>query len=75
MSLSEERLKSNLKILEILQQLAYNNPDLRFWQLLAAFRIIEYEQEGTELPKVVDKFYEESSTTLKKLTTLIKNKC
>jgi hypothetical protein len=59
-----DRLKSNLKIIEILTDLANQNPDWRFHQLL---QNLEVESVGE------DRFYEESNMTLKLLENNIKN--
>ena len=59
------RLQSNIKILDILKQLAYEFPGLRFHQLLM---YVQLELTGT------DPFYEESEVTLEKLRSFIQRK-
>lgn len=59
------RLESNLKILDIIKQLAYEFPDMRFNQLLMNVFIILKDK---------DQFYEESKETLNRLRNYIKNK-
>ena len=61
-----DRLENNLKIIDILKTCANQNPQLRFWQLLVASKIIEYK-DGLNLPIVKDSFYEESTVTLDRL--------
>lgn len=51
------RLESNIKILKIVKQLAYEFPDMRFIQLLTVVDAIL----GT------DQFYEESDVTLERI--------
>lgn len=58
------RLESNIKILNIVKQLAYEFPDMRFNQLLMNISII----------KSRDQFYEESEDTLNRLRNYIKEK-
>lgn len=59
------RLESNVKILDIIKQLAYEFPDMRFNQLLMNVFIILKDK---------DQFYEESKETLNRLRNYIKNK-
>lgn len=59
------RLESNVKILDIVKQLAYEFPDMRFNQLLMNVLII---LEGK------DQFYEESEETLNRLRNYIKTR-
>lgn len=59
------RLETNVKILNIIKQLAYEFPDMRFNQLLMNVFII---LEGK------DQFYEESEETLNRLRNYIKQK-
>lgn len=56
------RLESNIKILNIVEQLVHEFPDMRFIQLLTAVDAIL----GT------DQFYEESSVTLERIKNKIK---
>ena len=58
------RLESNLKILNIVKQLAYEFQDMRFNQLLMNISIIQSR----------DQFYEESEKTLNRLRNYIKTK-
>lgn len=58
------RQECNIKILEFLKQDIYTYPDLRFFQLLANIGIVEYDSKTNTIK---DKFYEESSETLKKV--------
>lgn len=58
------RLESNIKILNIVKQLAYEFPDMRFNQLLMNIAIIQSR----------DQFYEESEETLNRLRNYIKEK-
>lgn len=70
-----DRLENNLKIIDILKTCANQNPQLRFWQLLVASKIIEYK-DGLNLPIVKDSFYEESTVTLDRLknSEIVKSK-
>ena len=72
---SDNRLENNLKIIEILKTCANQNPQLRFWQLLVASKIIEYK-DGLNVPIVKDSFYEESTVTLDRLknSEIVKSK-
>lgn len=72
---SDNRLENNLKIIDILKTCANQNPQLRFWQLLVASKIIEYK-DGLNLPVVKDSFYEESAVTLDRLknSEIVKSK-
>lgn len=72
---SDNRLENNLKIIDILKTCANQNPQLRFWQLLVAAKIIEYK-DSLDLPKVKDSFYEESTVTLNRLknSEIVKSK-
>jgi hypothetical protein len=72
---SDNRLENNLKIIDILKTCANQNPQLRFWQLLVASKIIEYK-DGLNLPVVKDSFYEESTVTLDRLknSEIVKSK-
>lgn len=72
---SDNRLENNLKIIDILKTCANQNPQLRFWQLLVASKIIEYK-DGLNLPIVKDSFYEESTVTLDRLknSEIVKSK-
>lgn len=72
---SDNRLENNLKIIDILKTCANQNPDLRFWQLLVAAKIIEYK-DSLDLPIVKDSFYEESTVTLNRLknSEIVKSK-
>ena len=56
------RLESNIKILDIIKQLAYMFPDMRFNQLLINTQVV---LEGK------DQFYEESEKTLDRLRNYI----
>lgn len=58
------RLESNIKILNIVKQLAYEFQDMRFNQLLMNIAIIQSR----------DQFYEESEETLNRLRNYIKTK-
>jgi len=58
------RLKNNIKILDILRQLAHEFPNMRFHQLLMAVNATIDE----------DQFYEESSVTLNRIRKFLKNK-
>ena len=72
---SDNRLENNLKIIDILKTCANQNPDLRFWQLLVAAKVIEYK-DSLDLPIVKDSFYEESTVTLNRLknSEIVKSK-
>ena len=72
---SDNRLENNLKIIDILKTCANQNPDLRFWQLLVAAKIIEYK-DSLDLPIVKDSFYEESTVTLNRMknSEIVKSK-
>lgn len=52
------RLESNIKILKIVKQLAYEFPDMRFIQLLTVVDVIISS---------TDQFYEESDVTLERI--------
>ena len=56
------RLENNIKILDILKQLVYEFPDMRFNQLLEVVEVVKKE----------DQFNEESSVTLDNLRNFIK---
>ena len=56
------RLEANIKILNIIEQLIHEFPDMRFIQLLTTIDVIL----GT------DQFYEESEITLKRIKEYIK---
>ena len=56
------RLENNIKILDILKQLVYEFPDMRFNQLLEVVEVVKKE----------DQFNEESSVTLDNLKNFIK---
>ena len=56
------RLESNVKILDIIKQLAYMFPDMRFNQLLINTQVILEDE---------DQFYEESEKTLDRLRNYI----
>ena len=58
------RLENNIKILDIVKQLAYEYPDMRFHQLLMAI--------GATIDG--DQFYEESKVTLNRIRKTIKDK-
>lgn len=58
------RLENNIKLLDIIKSEAYKYPDMRFHQLLWAMGVTTGE----------DQFYEESSTTLERTKTVLKNK-
>ena len=58
------RIENNIKILDILKQLVYEFPDMRFNQLLEVIEVVKKE----------DQFNEESSVTLENLRNFIKNK-
>lgn len=72
---SDNRLENNLKIIDILKTCANQNPQLRFWQLLVASKIIEYK-DSLNSPIVKDSFYEESTVTLDRLknSEIVKSK-
>lgn len=74
MSHSEERLKDNLHILELLTFIAHKYPDLRFWQLLAISGVIRYEDNVGD-PIIKDGFYEESIKTLLRVEKFVEAKC
>ena len=56
------RLESNIKILDIIKQLAYMFPDMRFNQLLINAQVVLEDK---------DQFYEESEKTLDRLRNYI----
>lgn len=65
-----DRIKANQRLLEILKETLCKNPDLRFIQALWALKIIDSKVEegpGHEIIVPVDRFYEESSETLKRI--------
>jgi hypothetical protein len=57
-----DRLKFNVRIIQLIYNAAFQHPDWRFHQLL---QNLEIEVNGE------DKFYEESSDTLEKLENVI----
>ena len=56
------RLEANIKILNIIEQLVHEFPDMRFIQLLTTVDVI----------LCTDQFYEESEITLKRIKEQIK---
>ena len=60
-----KRKEANQKLLEILKETLENNPELRFIQALWALNLIDVHSMGN----IVDRFYEESSTTLERITS------
>ena len=63
------RKEANQKLLEILKETLENNPDLRFIQALWALNLIDIHSMGNIAGDIVDRFYEESSTTLERITS------
>lgn len=66
-----DRIKSNQRLLEILKETLCKNPDLRFIQALWALKIIDSQVTMSHgcglITTPVDRFYEESSETLKRI--------
>ena len=63
------RKEANQKLLEILKETLENNPELRFIQALWALNLIDVHSMGNIAGDIVDRFYEESSTTLERITS------
>ena len=63
------RKEANQKLLEILKETLENNPKLRFIQALWALNLIDMHSMGSIAGDIVDRFYEESSTTLERITS------
>lgn len=66
-----DRIKANQRLLEIFKETLCKNPDLRFIQALWALKIIDSKVEegsGHEIIVPVDRFYEEPSETLKRIS-------
>ena len=63
------RKEANQKVLEILKETLENNPKLRFIQALWALNLIDMHSMGNIASDIVDRFYEESSTTLERITS------
>lgn len=63
------RKEANQKLLEILKETLENNPELRFIQALWALNLIDIHSMGNIAGDIVDRFYEESSTTLERITS------
>ena len=64
------RIKANIKLLEILRETLCKNPELRFIQALWTLKIIDSKVEegaGHEIIMPVDRFYEEPTETLKRI--------
>lgn len=60
----DSRQKYNLKLLKEIEKQVNNNPELRFGQILANLRIIDYEHDYiNDVSIVKDPFHEESQTT------------
>lgn len=64
-----KRKEANQKLLEILKETLENNPELRFIQALWALNLIDMHSMGNIASDIVDRFYEESSTTLERITS------
>lgn len=64
-----KRKEANQKLLEILKETLENNPNLRFIQALWALNLIDVHSMGNIAGDIVDRFYEESSTTLERITS------
>ena len=65
-----DRIKANQRLLEILKETLCKNPDLRFIQALWALKIIDSkveDGEGLDIIVPVDRLYEESLETLKRI--------
>lgn len=64
------RIEANKKLLWILTETLCKNPNMRFIQALWSLKIIDSKVEegaGHEIIVPVDRFYEESSETLKRI--------
>lgn len=64
-SINSNRHKDNLEIIRRLVEIMDTYPELRFQQILYTYKIVEESK---------DKFYEESSETLRKLNNILFNK-
>lgn len=65
-----DRLESNKKLLELLEEYLNSNPDIRFIQALWNLDIIDrqvIDACGFETSFIVDRFYEEPKETLKRI--------
>lgn len=65
-----ERIEANKKLLALLEEKLCKNPELRFIQALWSLGVIDSIEEndnGINLLEVVDRFYEESTDTLKRI--------
>ena len=63
------RKEANQKLLEILKETLENNPKLRFIQALWALNLIDMNSMGSIAGDIFDRFYEESSTNLERITS------
>ena len=64
------RQEANRLILDRISNTVENNPDLRFHQILQILGVVELNSKFEDSPKMYssDKFHEESSETLKKMS-------
>ncbi len=68
-----ERIEANKKLLKLVEEELCKNPELRFIQALWNLGIIDSIEEndnGTNLLEIVDRFYEESKDTLKRINKM-----
>lgn len=61
------RIEANLKILDILKKIVYENMDLRFGQILFNYGAFKHVSDDDGI-HIIDPFYEESEVTLNRLT-------
>lgn len=59
----EQRFERNKDLLNILAEMVYNNPDLRFGQILFNCQFVKWDNTDDGI-KIRDPFYEESYDTL-----------
>lgn len=61
------RIEHNLEILDILAEYVSRNPELRFGQILAMSRVIQFLDTQNDEVIVKDPFFEESESILKRV--------
>lgn len=63
------RIEANLKLLELLRETLCKNPELRFIQALWSLGIIDRsKEEWGKSSQILNRFYEESEDTLKRIS-------
>ena len=62
------RQEANQKLVDILNRLVQNNPDMRFHQLLQAYNFITVgDLDETSSPKWINEFYSEPKEIVKRV--------